>query len=166
MLKGQDIVVLAAIMDGRRQGESYAELAERACLSASEAHAAVRRLRDASLIGENRRVVKRNVVEFLVHGIRYAFPFRPVGALARGMPTAYAAPVGEGAFAVAGMCPVWRSQAGDVYGQAFAPLYETVPDAAAKDRRLYDTLAVIDMLRGGRLRERAFAEKKLMELVS
>ena len=118
------------------------------------------------MIGENRRLVKRNVVEFLVHGIRYAFPFRPVGALARGMPTAYAAPVAEGAFAVAGMCPVWRSQAGDVYGQAFTPLYETVPDAAAKDRRLYDTLAVIDMLRGGRLRERAFAEKKLMELVS
>ena len=88
-----------------------------------------------------------------------------MGALVRGMPTAYAAPVAEGAFAVAGMCPVWRSQAGDVYGQAFAPLYETVPDAAAKDRRLYDALAVIDMLRGGRLRERAFAEKKLMELI-
>ena len=70
MLKGQDIVILAAIMDGRRQGESYAELSERACLSVSEAHAAVRRLREASLIGENRRVVKRNAVEFLVHGIR------------------------------------------------------------------------------------------------
>ena len=44
MLKGQDIVILAAIMADQRQGESYAELAERACLSASEAHAAVRRM--------------------------------------------------------------------------------------------------------------------------
>ena len=165
MLKGQDIVVLAAIMDGRRQDESYAELAERTCLSVSEAHAAIKRLREASLVGEGRRIVKHNVLEFLVHGLRYAFPFRQSGGMAKGMPTSYAAPVAEGMFAVAGICPVWRSQSGDTYGQAFDPLYTTVPNAAAKDRKLYDHLAVIDMLRGGRLRERRFAEEKLREIL-
>ena len=110
MLKGQDIVVLATLMDGRRKGESYAELGERACLSVSETHASVKRLREASLIGSDRHVLKRNVLEFLVHGLRYAFPFRPVGGMAKGMPTSYAAPVAEGVFAVVGIYPVWRSQ--------------------------------------------------------
>ena len=165
MLKGQDIVVLAALMDGRRQSESYAQLGARAFLSASETHAAVKRLQDASLIGPDRHVLKRNVLEFLIHGIRYAFPFRSTGGMAKGMPTSYAAPVAEGAFAVAGTCPVWRSQSGHTYGQAFEPLYATAPKAAAKDRELYDRLAVIDMLRGGRLRERKFAESKITELV-
>ena len=165
MLKGQDIVVLAAIMDGRQQGESYAQLGARTCLSASEAHAAVKRLQDASLLGLDRRVLRRNVLEFLIHGIRYAFPFRSTGVMAKGMPTSYAAPVAEGAFAVAGTCPVWRSQSGQMYGQAFDPLYATAPHAAAKDRELYDRLAVIDMLRGGRLRERRFAEAKIAEMI-
>lgn len=166
MLKGQDIVILAAIMDGQRQNESYAELGKRACLSVSETHAAVRRLREAALVREDHRVAGRNAVEFLVHGIRYAFPLRKDGALAKGMPTSYAAPVAEGAFVFAGLCPVWRSPSGDTYGQAFEPLYVTAPDAAANDRGLYDRLAIIDMLRGGRLRERRFAEEKLMEFVS
>ena len=165
MLKGQDIVVLAAIMDGRRQDESYAELAGRTCLSISEAHAAIKRLREASLVGEARRIVKHNVLEFLVHGIRYAFPFRQSGGMAKGIPTSYAAPVADGAFAVAGTCPVWRSQSGQIFGQAFEPLYDTAPSAAAKDRDLYDRLAVIDMLRGGRLRERRFAESKIAEMI-
>ena len=165
MLKGQDIVVLTAIMDGRRQGESYAQLGTRACLSASETHAAVKRLQDASLIGPNWHVLKRNVLELLIHGIRYAFPFRSTGVMAKGMPTSYAAPVADGAFAVAGTCPVWRSQYGQTYGQAFEPLYATVPNAAEKDRELYDRLAVIDMLRGGRLRERRFAEAKITEMI-
>ncbi len=76
------------------------------------------------------------------------------------------APVADGAFAVAGTCPVWRSQSGKMYGQAFEPLYATAPTAAAKDRELYDRLAVIDMLRGGRLRERRFAEAKITEMIS
>ncbi len=165
MLKGQDIVVLATLMDGRRKGESYAELGERACLSVSETHASVKRLREASLIGSDRHVLKRNVLEFLVHGLRYAFPFRPVGGMAKGMPTSYAAPVAEGVFAVVGIYPVWRSQCGETYGQPFEPLYATAPNAAAKDKELYDRLAVIDMLRGGRLRERRFAEEKIAEIV-
>ena len=165
MLKGQDIVVLAAMMDGRRQGESYAQLGAHTCLSVSETHAAVKRLQDAYLIAPDRHVLKRNVLEFLIQGIRYAFPFRSTGVMAKGMPTSYAAPVADGAFAVAGTCPVWRSQSGQIFGQAFEPLYDTAPSAAAKDRDLYDRLAVIDMLRGGRLRERRFAESKIAEMI-
>lgn len=165
MLKGQDIVVLAALMDESRSDESYADLGKRACLSASEAHAAVRRLQESALINSNRRVVKSNAKEFLIHGLRYAFPFRPSGKIAKGMATSYAAPVARGEFAVTGLNPVWCSYEGDEYGQAFEPLYSSVPKAAANDPKIYDCLAIFDMLRGGRLRERKFAEGKLLEIL-
>ncbi len=168
MLKGQDLVVLAALMGNENDTlhEPYAELGRRTCLSASETHASVKRLLAAALLGGDRRVRKRNALEFLVHGLRYAFPLRPLGETAKGLATAYAAPVASGAFASTGLKPVWRSPGGEVFGQAFEPLYATAPQAAAKDRGLYDRLAVLDMLRGGRLRERQFAEVKLGEMLS
>ena len=166
MIKGQDIVVLAALMDSRRQNDTYAELGVRVCLSASETHAAVNRLLNAVLITASRRALWRNAMEFLVHGIRYTFPLRSAGAMARGLPTAYAAPVAEGRFAATGICPVWSWNGGSMYGQPVEPLYRTAPEAAANDRGLYDRLALIDMLRGGRLRERLFAQKKLEEMIA
>lgn len=165
MLKGQDIVVLAALMSGDASHEPYVELGRRVCLSASETHAAVKRLLAATLLDGDRRVRKRNALEFLIHGLRYAFPLRPVGEVAKGLATAYAAPVAAGTFATTGMKPVWSSPDGEVFGQVFEPLYGTVPRAAANDRGLYDRLAVLDMLRGGRLRERQFAETKLEEML-
>ena len=166
MLKGQDIMVLAGVIDNDRPAETYAELGKRVCLSASEAHSAVKRLTEAALIGNDRKVIKRNVLEFLLHGLRYSFPFRQTAILAKGMPTSYAAPVAKGMFAVSGNPPVWQSPDGTAYGRAVEPLYATAPKAAANDVKLYDNLAIIDMLRGGRLRERQFAERKLREMLS
>ena len=71
MLKGQDIVVLAALMDESRLDESYADLGNRACLSVSETHAAVRRLQESSLINLNKRILKGNAKEFLTHGLPF-----------------------------------------------------------------------------------------------
>ena len=165
MIKGQDIVVLAALMDANRQKNTYAELGAHVRLSASETHAAVNRLLDAALINAERHALKRNAMEFLVHGLRYAFPLRPAGVMSKGLPTAYAAPVAEGQFATTGICPVWSWNGGDTYGQCVEPLYKTAPEAAANDKSLYDWLALLDMLRGGRLRERLFAQKKLGEMM-
>ena len=86
--------------------------------------------------------------------------------MAKGLPTAYAAPVANGQFAATGICPVWSWNGGGTYGQSVKPLYRTAPEAAANDRALYDKLALIDMLRGGRLRERLFAQKKLEEMIA
>ena len=41
------------------------------------------------------------------------------------------------------------------------PLYPIVPSAARRDAGLYDLLALVDALRIGRARERAFAEKEI-----
>jgi hypothetical protein len=165
MIKGQDIVVLAALMGGDRHPRSYAPLAKRAKLSVSETHAAVKRLQDAMLVDEDRHLRKRNAVEFLTHAIRYVFPPVVANSKAIGMPTGYAAPVATAEFATSGDVPVWPCEGGTVEGRAFEPVYSSAPSAAAADNDIYDALAIIDMLRGGRLRERAFAEQKLKELM-
>ncbi len=166
MLKGQDIVVLAAVIGNRRAYETYAELGSRTGISASEAHASVRRLRESALIGEDRHVLRRNVVDFLVHGLRYVFPARADGRIVSGIPTSYAAPVAKDAFSVCGEVPVWQTANGGTRGMSVEPLYPTAPDAASRDRELYDRLAVFDMLRMGRLRERRFAEQKLKAMLA
>ncbi len=165
-MKNQDIVVLSVLMKGGNDRLSYQAISKSAKISVSEAHAAVRRLRECDLINSERSLKKRNVEEFLVHGLRYMFPMRVTQESAYGMPTSYAAPVSANAFAVHGDKPVWRSACGKVLGRACEPIYPTAPDAAAEDPDLYDRLAVIDMLRGGRLRERKFAEQKLKEFMA
>ena len=166
MIKGQDIVVLAALLENGAEKLAYAELGKVARLSASETFAAVKRLQESVLLNANRVPVRRNVGEFLVHALRYAFPLRPTGKLAKGIPTAYAAPVAAMAFASTGNHPVWESPNGTSYGRAFEPIYPTAPQAAEGNRGLYDRLALFDMLRGGRIRERRFAEEKLKELLA
>ena len=145
---------------------SYQSISKSAKISVSEAHASVRRLRDCDLVNPDRGLKKRNVEEFLIHGLRYMFPMKWTGKLTYGMPTSYAAPVSADVFSVSGNVPVWDVPNGKTFGRSCEPIYPTVPDAAAEDSGLYDRLAVIDMLRGGRMRERNFAEKKLKEFLA
>lgn len=160
-MKGQDLVVLAKLLDPEARSLGFLELGRALALSASEAHAAVRRLRDCGLVDAARAPIRRNALEFLFSGLRYVFPFRPSGGPVRGLPTAWAAPVARGVFAVDGPAPVWETPDGDAVGPAYAPLYPTVPRAARADRALYDRLALFDLARGGRLRERAWAREQL-----
>lgn len=166
MIKGQDVVVLAALLESGAAELPYAELGKVARLSVSETYAAVKRLQEAALLNANRVPVRRNVGEFLVHGLRYAFPLRSMRKLSRGLPTSYAAPVAASAFAVTGRLPIWECPGGKTYGLVFEPIYPTVPQAADGNQGLYDRLALIDMLRGGRVRERQFAEQKLKEILA
>ena len=110
--------MLAVLMGEGAYELPYSELGRAACLSVSEAHAAVKRLQESALINSMRRPVKRNVEEFLFHGIRYAFPMRPSGEIAKGMPTSYAAPVARDEFASVGQVPVWSGSDGDICGKA------------------------------------------------
>ena len=65
---------------------------------------------------------------------------------------------------------VWPHDEGEVRGQGISPLYPTAPDAARRDAKLYELLALIDALRVGRARERSSIaaqeiESRLSELV-
>jgi len=157
----QDVVVALKLCIERTR-QSYADLGHELGMSASEVHAAVRRLADARLVDPETREVRREALRnFLVHGVPYAFPASPK-EVTRGMPTAWAAPGLVGKFSASEQIPpVWPDPDGKVQGTAVKPLYSSVPHAARRDPALYDLLALVDALRIGRARERSLAEKEI-----
>lgn len=56
---------------------------------------------------------------------------------------------------------MWPYGKGKVRGHSIVPLYLSVPEAALKDVKLYELLALVDALRVGRAREREIAIKEL-----
>jgi hypothetical protein len=163
--KSLDIVVLLKLLLAE-EGRTYAELSKDLGMSASEVHAAVRRGIEAGLIApESRMPLRKPLEEYLIHGVRYAFPGKP-GPLARGIPTAHAAPPLSGQISSDDLPPVWPDPEGTVKGYALEPLYSSVPAAVKKDHKLYELLALVDALRIGRARERKLAEEELRNRLS
>ncbi|MFV2031855.1 MAG: nucleotidyltransferase family protein, partial [Gammaproteobacteria bacterium] len=143
---------------------SFNKMAADLGMSPSEIHAASKRALAAGLAdkeGSNIWPNRRNLEEFLLHGIQYAFiPER--GALSLGMPTAYAAAPLDAYFAgVNEPPPVWPDPAGEVRGESYSPLYQSAPVAAKKDPKLYQLLVLVDAVRGGRGKERDIAKQEL-----
>jgi DNA-binding Lrp family transcriptional regulator len=164
--KPQDIVVaLKLCLEGSRR--SYAELGQELGISASEVHAAVRRLGDAHLAEPETMEIRRDALRnFLIHGVPHAYP-ASLKEIIRGMPTAWAAPALSGKISASGQVPpVWPDPDGEVQGAAVQPLYRSAPGAARRDPALYELLALVDALRIGRARERNLAEKELARLLS
>jgi hypothetical protein len=136
-------------------------------MSASEVHASVQRAAKAGLVQLDDRAPNRQaLLEFLVHGLKYAFPAER-GAITRGMPTAHAAaPLAKKLAASNEPPPVWPDPEGSVRGEALEPLYRSVPSAARADAQLYEWLALVDAVRSGRARERELAAKELRRRLS
>jgi DNA-binding Lrp family transcriptional regulator len=158
--KSLDIVVLLKLLLNRKR-RTYAQLSQELGISASEIHAAVRRSIAAGLIDpESRLPLRKPLEEYLLHGVRYAFPAKP-GPVSRGIPTAYAAPPLAEKISSDELPPVWPDANGTVRGVAVEPLYSCVVKAARSDSPLYELLALVDALRIGRARERNMAEEEI-----
>lgn len=165
-LKPQDILVVMKLLADDEKVLPYAQIALDLGMSVSEAHASVRRLQDGELVtsGE-RRINRRALYDFIVHGLRHVFPVRERGP-ARGIPTAWAAPVFEGKISGSSESkPVWPHATGTVLGPSVVPLYKSVPGAAVKNPRLYELLALVDAIRIGRARERRMATNELKKRI-
>ena len=160
-LLSQDVVVLAKLVSYSGGRPPIAQLAGDLGLSPSQVHASLKRLERSRLIeAQTCKPLLRAVEEFLVHGVKYAFPAQR-GEATRGMPTAHAAPPLEGQIIEGDIPPVWPDAEGKVRGVTFEPLHKAAPKAARKDPALYELLALIDAVRDGRVRERQLAEKEL-----
>jgi hypothetical protein len=162
MLRPLDIVVLLklALKDGR---PPYLQMANELHLYPSEVYNSIKRARASHFIQrpEEDRLNRSALLEFLLHGIRYAFPAEK-GAMTRGVPTGYAAPpLLESIAASSEPPPVWPYADGPVRGYSFAPLHKNVPQAALEDSKFYELLALVDALRDGRARERELAGREL-----
>jgi hypothetical protein len=163
-LRPQDVVVLAKLLSHEGPRPTMAQMGADLKISSSEVHAALKRLALARLVAvdaEGNRPLLDAVEEFLIHGLKYAFPSKR-GEITRGVPTSYAAPpLNEHIAAGDDLPPIWPYPQGSQRGVSLEPLYKTVPAAALRDERLYELLALIDALREGRARERNLAEKEL-----
>lgn len=168
-LKPQDLLVCLELAARDQDSWTYAELAEDLGLSPSETNKAVERALEAGLLTPSTDPkgkpgpVRAALMEFLAHGVRHSF-FASPGRLVRGMPTAHSAPPLDSQLHGSEEPPlVWPDPEGEHRGQAVDPLYPTVPQAARKNARLYELLALTDALRCGRARERKLAVEALRE---
>ena len=162
MLKPQDIVILLKLVTIGGRPWSYGSLANELAMSPSEVHSGIKRAGVARLFDSQRKVpLLQALLEFLVHGVKYAYPPER-GPLTRGVPTGYAAaPLKSLINQPDEAPPVWPDAEGRVRGYALAPLYRSVPKAVGRDPRLYELLALVDAVRDGRARERELAVKEL-----
>lgn len=164
-LKPQDILFLLKLVSLGKKAWSFNKIAIELGMSQSEVHAAAKRALAARLVVKDAGNICPNIsnlADFLLHGIQYVFiPER--GELNRGMPTAYAAaPLNSVIVSNDEPPPVWPDPEGEVRGESFSPLYKSAPVAAKNDVKLYELLALVDAIRGGRAREREIAKKELM----
>jgi len=166
-LKPQDLLVLLKVAAHPPQRWTYAALGEALSISASEAHASVKRAVASGLAVAPGRgewsPVRPSLLEFVLHGARYIWPATQ-GPVKRGVPTAFGAePLASQLTVAAGEAPVWAHPTGSAKGPTLSPLYRTAPQAALADPALHRLLALLDGLRIGRARERGLAAK-LMEV--
>lgn len=167
-LKPQDVVVALKLCTYQRKRPPMSVIAADLRMSPSEIHAALKRLQQAKLLHGPEMEGRPNLSaleEFLLHGVKYAFPAEH-GPVTRGVPTSFAAPPLNKEIVSGGeLPPVWPWPEGKTRGIALDPLYKTAPAAALRDPLLYRLLTLVDAIRDGRVRERKAAEKHLTNML-
>jgi hypothetical protein len=165
-LKPQDIMVALKLCSYPHKRPPMSIVAADLHMSPSEVHAAIKRLQQARLLHGPEIEDRPNfsaLEEFLLHGVKYAFPAEH-GQVTRGVPTSFAAPPLNKEIAPGDeLPPVWPWREGETRGIALEPLYKTAPVAALRDPVLYELLALVDAIRDGRARERKVAEGHLIK---
>lgn len=159
-MKPQDVVLLLKIISMENDNWNQQQTASELFMSQSEVSESVARSKYAGLLDpKGKKVMRLALLDFLEKGVCYAFPQRP-GPIVRGVPTAHSAsPLNK--IIQSTEQYVWPYGKGTVRGQSIMPLYLSVPEAAIKDAKLHELLALVDALRVGRAREKEIAIKEL-----
>lgn len=174
MLKSQDCVLLIKLLANGHYAElSQRELSALLCISLSEINASIKRLFQSGLIRhdiESKGIypILSAAEEFVIVGIKYSFPAK-LGEYSRGIPTGIAAPVFQGKIVMGDEpIPIWPFAHGDKKGLSVEPLYSSVPQSISEypDQNFYDLLALVDVIRIGRARERSMAINLLKEKIN
>lgn len=163
-LKPQDIVILLKIIALGVQPWYHHTIAKDLGMSQSEVSQSLNRSKYAGLIdNERKKINKLAFIEFLLHGIAYAFPQKP-GAIVKGVLTAHSAePFNKEIHSSENY--VWPYAKGINSGQTIEPLYKTIVEASFKDRSLYKLLTLVDTIRVGRIREKEYAKNELKKRI-
>jgi hypothetical protein len=169
-LKAQDVLVACKLFALGETSWTYASLAAAIEVSVSEVHDALKRCRLAQLVVSTRDteiVSKKHFHDLLVFAVPRIF-YAVRGSLESGWLTAYHLPTLMSEFeglrpvALKTVLPVvWPDVKGPVRGETLLPIYPTAPEAARKDTRLYELLALTDVIRLGDIKYK----KKAAELL-
>lgn len=164
-MRPQDIVVLLKIVSKKDQPWQNKDLANELFISPSEISESLNRSSMAGLIESERKkkVYKQSLTEFIEHGLHYVFPALP-GSMVNGLYTAHSHPFMQQHFS-SELNYVWPDARGHMRGLSIEPLYKEQVKAAQKDSDLYLMLALIDVIRVGRVRELKIAIEKLREKI-
>jgi hypothetical protein len=159
-MRPHDIVILLKIATKGKENWLMKDLSSELKISGSEISESLHRSFLAGLISsDKKKLMKTAILEFLQYGLKYTYP-QQLGALVRGMPTAYSAPpLSE--MIISEEPVVWPYAEGKVRGQAIDPLHPSLPLACLLDSKLYEMLALTDALRIGKARERKIAIEEL-----
>mgnify|MGYP003691480993 CR=1 FL=1 len=165
-MRPQDIVILLKIVAQGGERVRLTPMANSLHISLSEVSEGLHRCKFAKLVDERKKVVdKAALFEFLVHGIKYVFPLE-AGRLVYGIKTAHSTDSLQNLF------PdnqedvfVWEMKGGTVKGQALTPLHKNVALAAKDDPKLYELLALVEVIRLNIEGEKEIAVGKLKELM-
>ena len=164
-MRPQDVVILLKIiaLDNKKVGWFAKDLAKELHISPSEVSESLRRCVESNLIDFNkRRVNRQNLLEFIQFGLKYVFPAN-VGMDARGIPTAHSHSFMKEFENGSGY--VWPEISGIVRGASVDPLYPNMVKAVKEDEILYKLLALVEVIRVGRVREVAVAKDELKKMI-
>ena len=164
-MRPQDIVVLLKIISFGDQKWQQSDLAQNLKISVSEISESLNRSKLARLVDTDKKRVNRlNVLDFIEHGLQYVFPIQP-GSLVRGLATGHSHPFMKSKIK-ASTDYVWPDASGNSLGLAIEPFYAKQSEAAKNDEGLYLMLALLDVIRVGRNRERVLAIGELKKRIS
>lgn len=160
-MRPQDIVILLKIIAKGDQSWQNKDLAAELFISPAEISESLNRSGMAGLIEHEKRkkVYRQSLMEFLEHGLHYVFPAHP-GTMVNGLYTAHSHPYMQKHFQ-SELNYVWPDPRGEFRGLSIEPLYKQQVAAAKLDINLYFMLALIDVIRVGRIREMKVAINEL-----
>ncbi len=165
-IKPHDIIVLFKVLLKGGAGWKYEQLEEELGLSKSVIYRSLSRCAKAKFISPNPfdYFFASNLLEFLQHGIQYAFAVEP-GKMSKGIPTAHSAPILNKQIVAENDQYIWPNAKGNTRGQSIEPLDKRVAEIIKDDPELYDLLALVDAIRVGKSREKEIAGKLLKEKI-
>lgn len=164
-MRPQDIAILLKLISINSPSWQLVGLSNSLKVSISEISESLNRSKQANLIDYSKKIVNRhNFLEFLEHGMRYVFPQQP-GTIVRGIPTAHSHPSIKKKF-ISEMDYVWPDNKGKVMGQMIEPFYTKQVEAVHDDNTFYKLLALVDVIRVGKVREVKYAVNELKNIIT
>ena len=159
-MRPQDVSILLKVIAIGDQPWQLVGLSNALFISVSEISESLNRSQFAGLIDYNKKKVnRRNLMDFLEYGVRYVFPQQP-GSMVRGIPTAHSYQLMKKIF-ISELNYVWPDNQGEVMGLMIEPFYPKQVEAVKSDPLFYKLLALVDVIRVGKVREVKYAVNEL-----